>query len=250
MGDEGKRQFRRPKMATVVADAIARDIIDSGLQSGDPLPTEAAMLEEFGVARSTLREALLLLESEGLIINRRGRSGGPVVQRPTAEHLARLLSILLSVSRTSFGDVVRARRVVEPELAAGAVAGADDEQIAELADSVQRLEQAIDDEPAFLKENRRFHDLIARAAGNEVLAAFWFAIQRISDGHQVGVRFNRRARLNAVHAHGEIVTAMRRRNAARATAVMTAHLDGFYELVQDRYPEVLDDQVKVVDPPH
>lgn len=249
MAERKQRLLRRPKMATVVADAVARDIIAKGLRPGDALPTEAAMIEEFAVARSTLREALLLLESEGLIVNRRGRSGGPVVQRPTAEHLARLLSILLSVSRTSFGEVVRARRVIEPELTAGAAANATDEQIEELADSVRGLEEAIDDEVAFLELNRRFHDLIATAAGNEVLAAFRFAIQHISDGHQVGIRFHKEARLAAVHAHAEIVEALRRHDPARATAVMVAHLDGFSDLIENRYPEVLDDQVKVVQPP-
>ena len=249
MAEQERRYIRRPKMATVVADAIARDIIAKDLRPGDTLPTEAAMIEEFAVARSTLREALLLLESEGLIVNRRGRSGGPVVQRPTAEHLARLLSILLSVSRTSFADVVRARRVIEPELTAGAVANATSEQIEELAESVRGLEEALDDEPRFLDLNRRFHDLIAKAAGNEVLAAFWFAIQHISDGHQVGIRFNEEARRSAVHAHAEIVAAMRRRDGPRATRVMTAHLDGFSELIETRYPEVLHDQVKVVRPP-
>lgn len=73
---ERRAPGRPPKMATVVADAIANDILARGLRPGDVLPTEAAMIEEFKVARSTLREALLLLESEGLLIIRPGRRPG------------------------------------------------------------------------------------------------------------------------------------------------------------------------------
>ena len=243
---ERRAPSRPPKMATVVADAIANDILARGLRPGDVLPTEAAMIEEFKVARSTLREALLLLESEGLLIIRPGRAGGPVVQRPTPEHLARRLSLLLSVSGTPFGDVVRAREVIEPELVAGAARHATDEQRAALAASVQALEEAIDDEPAFLMLNQEFHGLIAQAAGNEVLAAFWFAIQRIADGHQVGIRFGRAARQDAVRAHRRILRAVDAQDPAMAAHVMAQHLDGFAALVADRYPEFLADQVQVV----
>ena len=245
---ERRAPSRPPKMATVVADAIANDILARGLRPGDVLQTEAAMIEEFKVARSTLREALLLLESDGLLIIRPGRAGGPVVQRPTPEHLARRLSLLLSVSGTPFGDVVRAREVIEPELVAGAARHATDQQRAALAASVQALEEAIDDEPAFLMLNQEFHGLIAQAAGNEVLAAFWFAIQRIADGHQVGIRFGRAARQDAVRAHRRILRAVDARDPAMAARVMAEHLDGFAALIADRYPELLADQVQVIRP--
>ena len=238
--------LRRPKLATVVADAIADHILARGLQAGDPLPTEAALVAEYGVARSTVREALLLLESEGLIMNRPGRSGGPVVQRPTGEQLARRLSLTLSVSRVCFGDVVRARRVIEPELVAGAAANATPEQLAELDASVTALEAALDDESTFLTRNEEFHGMIARAAGNEVLAVFWSAIQRIADGHEVGIRFGSAARQEAVQAHRRILAALQARDAAAAARVMTAHLDGFHELISERYPELLEDPVRIV----
>jgi GntR family transcriptional regulator, transcriptional repressor for pyruvate dehydrogenase complex len=241
-----ERPLRRPKMAAVVADAIADDILARGLRPGDVLPTETAMIEQYGIARSTLREALLLLESDGLLTVRPGRAGGPVVQRPTPENLVRRLSLLLSVSGTPFADVMRAREVIEPELVAGAARHASAEQRAALAASVRDLAAAIDDEPAFLQLNQDFHGLIARAAGNEVLAAFWFAIQRIADGHQVGIRFSRGAREDAIRAHRRILDAIEAGDAAAASRVMAHHLDGFTALVAERYPELLSDQVQVV----
>jgi GntR family transcriptional repressor for pyruvate dehydrogenase complex len=233
-------------MAAMVADAIADDILARGLRPGDVLPTETAMIEKYGIARSTLREALLLLESEGLLTVRQGRAGGPVVQRPTPENLARRLSLLLSVSGTPFGDVIRAREVIEPELVAGAARHATDEQRAALAESVRALAEAIDDETAFLQLNQEFHGLIAQAAGNEVLAAFWFAIQRIADGHQVGIRFNRAAREDAIRAHQRILDAIESGDTAAAAQVMGRHLDDFSSLVAKRYPEMLADQVQVI----
>jgi GntR family transcriptional repressor for pyruvate dehydrogenase complex len=233
-------------MATVVADAIADDILARGLRPGDVLPTESAMIDKYKVARSTLREALLLLESEGLLVVRPGRAGGPVVQRPTPEHLARRLSLLLSVSGVSFRDVVRARRVIEPELVAGAARRASAEQLAALAASVQTMADSIEDETTFLQVNEEFHSLVARAAGSEVLAAFWFAIQRIADGHEAGIRFGRAARRDAVQAHRRILAAIEGGDPQAASAEMARHMDAFAALIADRYPELLTDQVQVV----
>src|SRR5713101_6510309 len=112
-----QRTMQRPKLAVMVADAIAEEIFEKGLAPGVVLATESKMLDQFGVGRATLREALRLLEAEGLIAVRAGPNGGAVVQRPSEDRLARLLSILLAVAGTTLQDVIEARQVLEPALA-------------------------------------------------------------------------------------------------------------------------------------
>ena len=75
-------------MAELVASQLRRRIIGGDLGDGDELPREAELLDEFGVSRPSLREALRILETEGLIRIRRGKVGGAIVQRPTAESTA------------------------------------------------------------------------------------------------------------------------------------------------------------------
>src|SRR4051794_1844056 len=83
------------KLSTLLADSITETILKNGMQPGDRLPPEREMREQFGVGRGTLREALRVLEAEGLIIVRAGPHGGPVVTKPDAERLARMLILLL-----------------------------------------------------------------------------------------------------------------------------------------------------------
>ena len=84
-----KRPLHRTKTAIVIADAIAEFIFARRLAPGTVLATEAQMIAEFGVGRATLREALRLLEAEGLVLVRAGPNGGAIVQQPTPDRLAR-----------------------------------------------------------------------------------------------------------------------------------------------------------------
>ena len=71
--------LRGLKTSESVARDIVHDIVTAGLQDGDGLPSEAAMLQQYGVSRESLREGLRLLEVQGLIRIRRGPGGGPIV---------------------------------------------------------------------------------------------------------------------------------------------------------------------------
>src|SRR5687768_6499818 len=86
-GSDGPRRIR--KTSEVVAMQIVRDIVDRGLVEGDRLPLEAAMVRQYRVSRASLREALRLLEVQGLISLRPGRGGGPAVGAADPQHLAR-----------------------------------------------------------------------------------------------------------------------------------------------------------------
>ena len=82
---------RRAKISQIVAAEIVRFVVDEQLREGDRLPTESEMLEQFGVGRGSLREALRLLEAYGLISIRQGQNGGPVLATLRAEDVARTL---------------------------------------------------------------------------------------------------------------------------------------------------------------
>src|SRR5437660_9252231 len=79
---------RPPKAAMLVAQRIVRHIVRGNLQAGDLLPPERVMLETYQTGRGTLREALRLLEFQGVIALKPGPRGGPVVLNPDASHLA------------------------------------------------------------------------------------------------------------------------------------------------------------------
>src|ERR1700674_1494569 len=89
--DEADR--RVVKTSETVAIDLVHDIVVRRLKAGDKLPLEVAMLQEYRVSRASLREALRLLEVQGLISIRPGPGGGPVVGSVDARHLARTASL-------------------------------------------------------------------------------------------------------------------------------------------------------------
>ena len=92
----------------------------------------------FGIARTTLREALRILESQGLLEIRRGRTGGPVVTMPRIDSLAEGLAVTLQLQGTTVGDLDVARQLIEPRLAARLATSHTVEDVAALHAAVDR----------------------------------------------------------------------------------------------------------------
>ena len=108
---------RTAKTHAVVADRIRRQIVSGELVEGQQLPSEEELTAQFGVARTTLREALRVLESQGLIAIRRGRGGGPVVTHPSLAPVSVALTTSLQLQGVTVGDLDAARRLIETEIA-------------------------------------------------------------------------------------------------------------------------------------
>ena len=109
------------KTSEVVAFAVVRDIVEHGLQYGDRLPLEAEMVEQSGVSRESVREALRLLEAQGIVSIRRGPGGGPVVGKASSINLARTMTLYFQLAGATYEELLDAWRLLEPlaaELAA------------------------------------------------------------------------------------------------------------------------------------
>jgi DNA-binding FadR family transcriptional regulator len=106
-----------PRTADVVAERI-RDLIVTGqLTDGERLPGLDGLLDEFGISGPTMREALRMLESEGLITVQRGKVGGAIVHRPTYVTAASTMALVLRTHNTQIADVARSLAVLERECA-------------------------------------------------------------------------------------------------------------------------------------
>jgi GntR family transcriptional regulator, transcriptional repressor for pyruvate dehydrogenase complex len=247
------KRVRRPaKMGEVIADAIADEILENNLEPGTRLPNEAQMMERYEAGRGTVREALRLLEADGLIDVRPGLGGGPVVREPDVERVARRLSILLRLSGSTFGAVVDARKALEPTLAQRAATAATPEQIEALRASVDRLAAAQDaGGQAFIDENSRFHSLVAEASDNPVLQTFWLAIRAIVDGQEVGVRYDDAARAAVVGAHQRVLAAIEARDPDLAAEEMGRHVSALDRHLAEHHPELIDHPItprRLIDP--
>lgn len=236
----GRGTLRPRKTAALLAQRIVGEITDRGLEPGTPLPSEREMLEEYEVARGTLRESLRFLEMQGVLTIRTGPGGGPVVNRPGSRHLASTIAMMLQLEQVAFRSIVEARVVLEPELARRAATNVTDEQLAELKRSVVRMRDDLEDGDVFIEENDLFHGLIAEAAGNPVFSMVITSLTWICDGTPLGVEYSHAARVAVAKEHARIHRAIAARDPDRAAAAMAVHIGDFAAYLEAKYPRVLD----------
>jgi DNA-binding FadR family transcriptional regulator len=238
LNPSSRRAGRTPKTSELVARDLVNHIVDNKLVEGTKLPNEKQLVEVFDVGRTTLREALRLLETRGVITIRPGPGGGPVVRRPRPDDLREGLTLILQFSGASLMDVFQARATLEPMMARLATEKLTDAQIDELADSVQRMRDHNSDHDVFLEENQRFHSIIAEATGSNVLWVFNETLKSMADGAVVGVEYTPRRRLAVAGAHEHIVDALRARDAEAAERAMSDHVGEAGEFWRRKYPEL------------
>ena len=152
-----------------IADEIRRLIIEGKLEEGESLGHEPDLIERFGVSRPSLREALRILEAEGLITVVRGVLGGVVVHRPDHRMAARTAALVLQARNVSLADVFEARTIIEPaavRLVASRAAARPSRRLRVL---IAEQEEVIDDPVAFGQANAHFHEELVGMAGNQTL---------------------------------------------------------------------------------
>ncbi len=215
---------RAPKMSERVAHRLVDYIVENDLVEGTMLPAESQLVTVMEVGRTTLREALLLLETWGVLTIKAGRNGGPVVRRPRPDDLREALALQLHFASATLRDVVEAREALEPMSARLAAARISDSDLDALDATVARMREHPDSQQVFLEENRRFHSIIAESTGSVVLHAFIDTIKSISDGAMAGIHYGRRNRVAVADAHERVAAAIRSGEGSAAEATMRDHL--------------------------
>jgi DNA-binding FadR family transcriptional regulator len=165
------RTMRAAKTGEMIASYLRGRIVRGELSEGDSLPSEVELMEQFDVSRPTLREAFRILETEQLIVIRRGSRGARILA-PEVGVAARYVGLLLQVTGTTLADVYQARSVLEPAAVALLAQRATEQDIEDLTACVADLEQQINDGKleGWTPATQQFHDLILDRAGNRTLA--------------------------------------------------------------------------------
>jgi len=125
IGPEARRRLGARRTAEIVADELRRQIIDGELSDGDLLPRQEVLVEQFRVSLVSLREALRILETEGLVSVRRGNRGGAVGHAPAKASAAYMLGLLLQSDTVPLSDLGAALQELEPMCAVLAARRAD-----------------------------------------------------------------------------------------------------------------------------
>jgi GntR family transcriptional repressor for pyruvate dehydrogenase complex len=158
------------KVFELVAEQIERRILDGELRSGDRLPTERELAEQFHVSRTGVREAMKILAQKGLVDMRPGR--GTIVIDGAREAMQNSIGLVMKLKLGEVGGsdkLVEVREILETEIAALAAARATDKEVAAMREAIQVMDESLNNADAFIEADNRFHEALAQATQNTLI---------------------------------------------------------------------------------
>ena len=221
-----------------VSEEIKTWVVDRDLKQGDRLPNEAEMIAIFGVSKGTVREALRILEAEGLISTRTGPGGGSFVNKVTVEHAKSLLANYFYFEQLSLSDFYQLRKILEPELAANLAGKLTEEQLNELDALTASLPEpatSAQEEKEQHIASLRFHQCLAEFAENRLLGFVIAFMARSLTDLTVYRRLydppNYELAMKGREHQQRLVRALRQGDADAAREIMASHMSVAEELM-------------------
>lgn len=218
-----------PKASDVLANNLRERILSGEYSEGTALPPERELVTQTRMSRTTVREALRILEVQGLVRIKAGRAGGAFVQRPGADDMARSVGLLIRGRQLRIADLLETREAVEPFCASLAARHRTDDDLAALEAANDAISVS-GDLSAFLTANIDWHVAVARASHNELLSGFMKAISKAIYTATANEGFvTEEVRATAARAHRTITNAIRDRDQEAAVRRMTRHVHSYAE---------------------
>ncbi|WP_245190931.1 FadR/GntR family transcriptional regulator [Jannaschia formosa] len=229
-----------------MAEAIKDWVVEKGLKPGDRLPGEAELIARFGMAKGTIREAMRILQAQGLVTTKTGPGGGSFVGEVSADRARALLGNYFFFKQVSIDDIYQLRIALEPELAASLAGRLTEEQLGALeailelyaapaADATEERDQHV--------ASLRFHATLARFGSNALLAFFVDFMAGILTDLTVYQRLYAEPNLELWRQGRShqiaLIDALRRGDAEAARAIMHEHMTLARRLMEDQEAVVM-----------
>jgi GntR family transcriptional repressor for pyruvate dehydrogenase complex len=217
------RAIKKTRIHEEVFSQIHELIKEGRFKARDQLPSERELAEIFKVSRTSVREALRALESQGLIVSRTGM-GNFIVDLPV-EALVGPLAYLLIDEKKALADVFEMRKLIEPQIAALAAERATRKDVAQLKRIVAKQTEAVSSGTTGVEADAEFHFTIGRATRNQALQKLVSGLMELlsrsrEDSLQTDVR-----RKASVDAHRRIIGAIEMHDKTRARGEMLRHIE-------------------------
>jgi DNA-binding FadR family transcriptional regulator len=220
-----------PKASDVLADDLRERIIRGEFPEGTALPPERELVNQTKMSRTTVREALRILEVQGLVRVKTGRSGGAFVYKPGKDTVADSVNLLIRGRQIRIPALLETREAIEPYCAQLAARNRTDEDL-------ERLDRANTDIAAdgtladFLQANVDWHIAVATASHNELLTGIMLALSRsIYDATDNQGFVDGAVRQTALRAHRTVTKAIRDQDPDAASRRMSRHVHTYAEAV-------------------
>lgn len=213
----------RRQLTELIVEQLMEQITSNSLKAGHKLPSEAELIERFGVSRTVIREALRELNALGIVTLKQGRS--TTVSAPTAVPLQNYFRFAVNGRSAGLWEGFELRRSLEIEAAGLAAERAPKDVLNELDTVVESMQKSVKVADSWVEDDLRFHVLIAKGTGNQLMINL---IEALSDVIQVGVRtLYEQSNLLKVEEtyrrHADLYRAIQSRDPRVARAAMMKH---------------------------
>jgi DNA-binding FadR family transcriptional regulator len=223
------KPVRQARVSEEVFGQLKKAILSNDFKSGDRIPPEKDLAEQFQVSRVAIKEALRALESAGFIEIRQGAAGGAFVTELTFEKLSNASLDLFLANKITIPELSQVRILIEPEVARLATLNADPE-------SLRRLREAFESEHppgASLTEDiasaTTVHYILAEMCGNRFLEALVNSLVNMSALILEELKPNPPSSIHPPGSHRFVVEAVLNGDPEGAAEAMRNHATGFYE---------------------
>lgn len=227
-------KIKVPKSSDLLAEQLKNEILSDQFPLGSPLPTERTLVDATGLSRGSVREALRILETQGLVEIRAGRYGGSTVAQPTNAMLASHINMYAKGRGVPLRSLIEARQALEPTVAYLAAQNRSEVNLIELREISTALATAShDDVVGFLEANVHWHEALARASGNDLLCAFTISVSALMFEASTIANFaSLEIRRRVVKAHARILQAIEDQDAEAVRRRVERDLQAYAEYLE------------------
>lgn len=213
------------KVFEQVAEQIEKRILGGELHSGDRLPTERELAEQFHVSRTGVREAMKILAQKGLVDMRPGR--GTIVIDGAHQAMLHSIDLALKLKLGEVGgsdNLVEVRTILETEIAALAAARATEKEIAAMREAITVMDENLTNADAFIAADNQFHEALAQATQNALILILINSIVNLLSEQRKQIFSVEGGPQRGQFHHRRILESVIQHNPEMARATMSAHL--------------------------
>ncbi|WP_105035470.1 FadR/GntR family transcriptional regulator [Cryobacterium aureum] len=223
-----------PRAWQVVLDSVELDLLEGRLSPGDHLPPERTLAADLGVGRSSVREALRVLEVLGLIRTAvgSGPSAGAIIVARPGGGMSALMRLQVAAQGFDVADVVKTRLVLEGSIVTELAQACATVDLAASAQILTAMESQPLTQAEFLALDAQFHLSLAEASGNQVITATMAGLRSAIEGYAragaAGLTNWPATSARLMREHRGILTAILAGQADAAHLAVHAHISGYY----------------------
>lgn len=238
----GRAPLQSPRLAEIVANTLRDRILNGEIEDGSSLPRQEDLMQDFGVSMPSIREAIRILESEGIITVLRGNIGGAIVHAAPVRTAAYTMAMVLQSRSVQLSDIAVALQQLEPVCASMCAQRRDRRKtvVKELRQIQKETVAARDDVARVTAAGRRFHEVIVEGCGSQTMIVLVGALEAIWSSHAANLAamattpgrlpesdalFGAEALDRYAADHAAIIDAIEEGDAERAASLSAEHLD-------------------------